>query len=81
VDFNFNTRTIALEADSLCFTYCQIPIVYKISNQKAIEVRFNDGSLQKFNDFTLDLKTSKHVFERTNEIHHILVHILESELK
>ena len=81
VDLNFNKKTLALETNSLCFTYCQIPIIYKISNQKAIEVLYNDRNIQKFNDLTLDVKTSKQVFERTNEIEHIVVHVLVHELK
>ena len=81
VDLNFNKKTLALDTNSLCFTYCQIPIIYKISNQKAIEVLYNDSNIQKFNDLTLDVKTSKQVFERTNEIEHIIVHVLVHELK
>jgi hypothetical protein len=81
VDLNFNKKTLALDTNSLCFTYCQIPIIYKISNQKAIEVFYNDSNIQKFNDLTLDAKTSKQVFERTNEIEHIIVHVLVHELK
>ena len=81
VELNFNKKTLALDTNSLCFTYCQIPIIYKISNQKAIEVFYNDSNIQKFNDLTLDVKTSKQVFERTNEIEHIIVHVLVHELK
>jgi hypothetical protein len=81
IDLNFDSKAIELGANSLCFTYCQIPIVYKISNQKGIEVAAKDGKIQKFDDLTLDIKTSKEVFERTNQINHILVHLAANELK
>ncbi len=81
VDINFNPQTIKLQANSLCFTYCQIPIIYKISNQKSIDVIYNDSKNQKFDALCMDDKTSKQVFKRTNEINHIVVHILENELK
>jgi hypothetical protein len=81
VDVNSNPKSIELEANSLCFTYCQIPIVYKIANQKGIEVTANNGTIQKFDNLILDIQISKQVFERTNEIHQIVVHLLENELK
>lgn len=81
VDLLFMPKSITLESNSLCFTYCQIPIVYKISDQKGIEVFYHDQTIQKFEELTLDAKTSKQVFERTNEIQQITVHLLNNELK
>lgn len=81
VDLNFNPKTIEIESNSLCFTYCQIPVIYKISDQKSIEVVYNDTTNKKFDALILDDKTSKQVFERTNEINHIIVSVIETELK
>ena len=81
VDLNFNPKAIEIESNSLCFTYCQIPVIYKISNQKSIEVVYNDTTNKKFVSLILDDKTSKQVFERTNEIDHIVVNVIENELK
>ncbi|WP_445719104.1 hypothetical protein [Flavobacterium sp.] len=81
VDINFTTKSIELSQNSLCFTYCQIPIIYQISNYKGLEVISNEGANTTFDSLSLDIKTSKQVFERTNEINHIVVHVLENELK
>ncbi len=81
VDVNSKSKSIDLKPNSMCFTYCQIPIIYTISNQKSIEVLFNDAKLTKFESLTIDNETSKLIFERTGEISQIIVRILESELK
>ncbi|MDC0176984.1 hypothetical protein OAJ14_02365 [Polaribacter sp.] len=68
-------KTINLKVGSLCFTYCQIPIVYNLSEKVGIEVVFNDASKTVFNTLTLDIATSTKVFSRSNEISHIEVSI------
>jgi hypothetical protein len=72
-DINKEVKTIHIEALSICFTYCQIPIIYKIEDETAIKVKLNDNSVIEFSTLSLDLKTSKTVFERTGEIDHITV--------
>jgi hypothetical protein len=81
VDVNYNAKTIALYPNSICFTYCQIPIIYTISDQKSIEIRYNDSTNIKFDTLTMDEPTSQHVFGRTGQINQIIVGVLESELK
>ena len=68
-------KTINLKEGSLCFTYCQIPIIYSLSEKEGIEVVFNDASKTIFNSLSLDVKTSTKVFSRSNEINHIEVSI------
>lgn len=68
-------KEILLEKDSLCFTYCQIPIIYKLSKRVGIKVIFNEDSTVAFDDLTLDSQTSKKAFERTGEINRIIVHV------
>jgi hypothetical protein len=81
VDVNFNQQNIELQPNSLCFTYCQIPIIYKISNHKKVEIIFNNKTNKTFETLSLDANTSKKVFERTAEVNHIIVHVLENELR
>lgn len=68
-------KTINLKEGSLCFTYCQIPIIYSLSEKESIEVVFNDASKTVFNSLSLDIKTSTKVFSRSNEINYIEVSI------
>ncbi|CAH8282855.1 hypothetical protein EV196_101706 [Mariniflexile fucanivorans] len=65
---------IKLDTGELCFTYCQIPIIYKLSNKNSIQVSFNDKQTE-MEGLELDEKTSKLVFERKGEINRIIVSI------
>ena len=75
VDTKMTTKDIGVKKDSLCFTYCQIPIVYQIDNKDGLRVEFNDEDVLVLNELSLDLRTSKKVFERTGEISRIIVSI------
>jgi len=72
-DVNKQEKAIELEKDSLCFTYCQIPIIYKLSEEEGLKILFNESSILEFNNLNLDPQTSKKVFERTGEIDQIIV--------
>ncbi|WP_406684696.1 hypothetical protein N1F78_02920 [Seonamhaeicola sp. MEBiC1930] len=69
-------QKIKVEKNTLCFTYCQTPIIYKRSNNESIKVIFNDKSTVKLDNLILDKSTSKHIFERTGIIERIEVSIL-----
>lgn len=66
---------VDLEKGSLGFTYCQVPIVYKLSNKESIHVFFSDNTRSEFNSLSLDSSTSKKIFERTGEVNQIFVEI------
>jgi hypothetical protein len=66
---------IKLDKDSLCFTYCQVPIVYALSNKNSIQVVFNNKKQSEFDSLNLDEETSKHIFERNGLINKIVVSI------
>jgi hypothetical protein len=66
-------KAIELEKDSVCFTYCQIPIIYSLSYQNGIQVILKDTNIIEFDSLLIDLETSKRVFERTGEIDQIIV--------
>ena len=66
-------KEIELEKKSLCFTYCQIPIIYKLSEKQGVNVVFNNDSIIEFENLQLDSQSSKKVFGRTGEINQIIV--------
>ena len=70
-----NSIVIPLEKNSLCFTYCQVPIIYKISDREEIQIVFNDRTTQNLKGLKLDSETSKIIFERTGNIDQIIVYI------
>ena len=68
-------NVIQLEKDSLCFTYCQVPIIYKKSKTNLIKVLLADSSILEFEGISLDNETSRKIFERTGEVSQISVFI------
>ena len=85
-DFNYidifkNRKTIKMEKGSLGFTYCQVPIVYQISQNDSLEINFQDNVSRTLNSLTLDEETSQSVFNRSGEIQSIKVNIKENHLK
>lgn len=81
LDVNSEPGQINLEKGSLCFAYCQVPVVYKISETESVEVVLNNNTVSKSDSLGLDSKISKSVFERTGEVTRIIVGIKESVLK
>ena len=73
-------ETLTLEKDSLCFTYCQIPIIYKLSEKNSLTVEFIASPSLEFKLLSLDKETSKKVFERTGEISQIIVSLKNRSL-
>ena len=76
--FNWVTKNneeaqIQLEVNSLCFTYCQIPIIYKLADKESLEVVFEDNTTRVFENLSLDETTSKLVFERKSTVSQIIV--------
>ena len=61
-------KSIELEKDSLAFTYCQVPVVYKKSSEASIEVQLHDGTSLHFKGNQLDKKTSTSIFKRDGKI-------------
>ena len=68
-------KQIEVAQNQMCFTYCQVPVLYTIAEEASVEVSYNDGSVTNFTDLKLDHETSSKIFSRTNEINHIKVFV------
>jgi hypothetical protein len=73
IDINSREKEIQLEKDSLCFTYCQVPVIYKLAGKESLKVVRNEDSVVEYDRLSLDTKTSKSIFERLGDIDHIEV--------
>lgn len=73
--------TIKIDEGQLAFTYCQVPVVYAISNEYKTIVLQKDGTQQTFDQMGLDKESSEKVFSRSGDIMHIKVHIKDDYLK
>ncbi|MEP0264608.1 hypothetical protein [Dokdonia sp.] len=81
IDINLKKQHISISKDSLCFTYCQVPIIYTISEKTSIVVFTKDGTTQSFEQLSLDQALSHQVFNRTGDITQIHVAITNDYLK
>src|SRR6056297_1009330 len=70
--------SLHLPEDSLAFTFCQVPVVFKLSDDEKLEVIFNDSTTRKFEDFEIDKKVSRKIFARTGDIEYISVQLSDS---
>ena len=74
-------ESILISKDSLCFTYCQVPVIYTIAEEEGLSVNFSNGDTKTFKSLSLDKEISEQVFSRNGEIIQINVHIKSSRLK
>ena len=78
--FNFlnvhgQSQQIFLNANSIGFTYCQVPIIYQKSSNSGIEIKYNSNDSKYLNDLVLDLDISRLIFERKGVINQIIVSV------
>ena len=80
IDIFSKQHELLLEKGSLCFTYCQVPVIYTIAKAEGLEIMYKDGRKKTFNALNLDEKISKKVFDRTGEVFQIRVFLKENVL-
>ena len=60
-------KEIKLESGLMAYTYCQVPVIYRLGDEQQIAYVFN-GNTIKSNTLKLNALVSKKIFERTGEI-------------
>jgi hypothetical protein len=86
VDFNYfdvtgEAKQISLEAGTLCFTWCQVPVIYHIADEERIEVARGGHAVEEVRGLYLSEEASKAVFGRRGDVVQIDVYINEHRLK
>ncbi|MBT8326114.1 MAG: hypothetical protein KJP21_00235, partial [Bacteroidia bacterium] len=81
VDIHKNYKTIELDTGSLSFTYCQVPVIYRLANDNKMLIVKVDGTVTEQSSLELDASTSKSLFERKGKIEQIQVEIDSKILK
>ncbi|WP_415060147.1 hypothetical protein [Flavobacterium sp.] len=80
VKLNGAFQTMELPAQSLFFTYCQVPIMYQVSEKNQLLVNVS-GTVQILESHHLTSDLSQKLFGRTDEIESITVCITRDRLK
>ncbi len=79
-DVNGRKQAITIEKDALLFTYCQVPVMYIISDSEGVDIERTDGSKNSYGHFALSETDTGSVLNRTGAVKLIKVHIEESQL-
>lgn len=80
-NLNGKDETFKIESGQLIFTYCQVPIIYEMSDEMSTVVFYSDGYSIKFNDNRLNIEDSQALFNRKDRIKQIKVCIDSNVLK
>ena len=74
-DVENKKQTLTIPKGALCFTYCQVPIVYhKASNSNGIELIFSSGEQKMIDHHHLDIDDATNLFSRSGKISKIHVY-------
>jgi hypothetical protein len=75
VDTGGRPRALPLEAGSLGFTFCQVPVVYIPGDRDRIVVETEDGTEADVDGGTLPEEIAGEIFRRTGKIKQITVRL------
>jgi len=81
VDVSGKQQQLPLPKGALCFTYCQVPIVYQLSDKVGVEVLYADGKITKLTTAHLNTTITQEVFNRSGDISRIIVFVREIGLR
>jgi hypothetical protein len=76
INVNGEAKQLTINANSLAFTYCQVPVIYTIATENSISVTRANGDV-----VALDLAVSSEIFGRTGAVAKIHVNVAKENLK
>ena len=74
-------KNVLLEPNSLAFTVCQVPVIYKLTKSNSIEVYYRNRPQESFPTLELNEPISSKISRRTGEIDYIKVYLNENNLR
>lgn len=80
-DLSGKDKTIEIMKDQLYFTYCQVPVIYEVSDTNGIEIRYQNGQISTFTGQALNHEDSNSIFKRQGKIEKIKLLIDKISLK
>lgn len=72
-DVQGRRRVIQLEAGSLGYTICKVPVILQKAGEDCIQIWHADGSLRTVSGHRLDMTDSRHIFRRDGTIDRLVV--------
>ena len=81
IDIHHDAKDIPLEPQSLAFSYCQIPVIYKIADSNSIEIVLQDTHNMLVEGLKLNKDFSSRIFNRSGEVQQLIVNVTTDLLK
>lgn len=81
IDIKGESKQLALEPNTIGFTYCQVPVIYKLADRARLQVTMANGEVKEADQLALDSGTSHKLFKRNGEVASIMVHLESGMLK
>jgi len=81
IDIHHDAQEIHVDKGSMCFSICQIPVIYSIADNSKIDIHYKAGETKTVEGLEVPEHISASIFERRGEVSHIHVFIKESILK
>ncbi|MFY0673330.1 MAG: hypothetical protein JXQ87_07990 [Bacteroidia bacterium] len=73
VDVNGEFKTVDCASDSIAYTYCQVPVIYTLSDTPSLTVYHTNGKLEELDGATCTKEISEALFARNGQIEKIEV--------
>jgi len=72
-DIDSNLKEMIIEENSLSFTYCQVPIIYKLGVDEQLTIFGNEENSIKQKSLVLNENVSQQIFSRTGQVQKVVV--------
>jgi len=69
-------KQMKLQACSMAYTICQVPVILQVSNEACTKVHLSDGSTQEIEGYVLDPINSRHIFQRDGVVHYLEINLI-----
>ncbi len=73
-------RRMEIPQNALCFSVCQVPVVYQTGSEDRTQIVFADGTVRQVSGLSLEESTSDKIFQRTGEVAEVRVALQQEHL-
>ncbi|MGS2720036.1 hypothetical protein [Paraglaciecola aestuariivivens] len=80
LDVHKQWQTLTIPAKALAFTWCQLPIVYRLADTSGLTIEYQNGHQDKQQKLALSAEQSQEIFTRTGQIRSIEICLSQQDL-
>lgn len=82
LDVNGQWQTLTVPAQALAFTWCQLPLVYRLDNsaKPGVVLSWDNGEQQEVSELALSVEVASEIFRRSGRIRQIVLTLNSDQL-